>query len=158
MIMLQINQFIDHDDRVVTVVGAAMFLNKWQDGDKSWSSIYFYEADGQLQDGTAVTIMLYTDCSPEADEHAHRVYDVDGNERWWITPIDLVRGLRDGSYTLTYCGDGTQTERAKMYEEMSKTAFDDDSAELFGAVFDDMDMYNADMYNADMHNARGCEL
>ena len=106
--MLQINQFIDHDDRVVTAVG--------------------------------VTITLYTDCAPEADEHVHRVYDVDGNERWWITPVDIVRGLRDGSYTLTYCGDGTQTERAKMYEQMKETAFDDDAPELFGAVFDDMDI------------------
>ena len=117
--MLQINQFIDHD-RIVTAVGTYQFQNELQSG---WEKLYFYAGCGHLPDGTAVEIIFYTDCSMEADEHAHKAVDSDGNDGWYITPVDLIKGLRDGTYMLAHVGlYGVQTEMGKEAERVKREA------------------------------------
>lgn len=118
--MLQINQFIDHDSRIVTAVGTAAFQNELTDGKEK---LFFYQGSGRLKDGTEVEIIFYTDCSMEADEHAHKAVDSDGNDGWYITPVDLIKGLRDGTYMLAHVGlYGVQTERAKEAERVRREA------------------------------------
>lgn len=121
--MLQINQFIDHD-RLITAVGMYRFQNEVTSGREK---LYFYSGCGHLTDGTAVEIIFFTDCSMEADEHAHKIVDADGNDTWWVTPHDLIKGLSDGTYRLVRVElYGLQTELAKEQERMRATGDYDD--------------------------------
>ena len=118
--MLQINQFKDHDRRIVTAVGTAAFQNELTDGRET---LYFYQSQGRLQDGTEVEIIFYTDCQMDADDHAHKAVDSDENDGWYITPVGLVHGLQDGTYMLAHVGlYGVQTERAKEAERVKREA------------------------------------
>ena len=117
------NKFMDNEGRMVTIAGMAKFQNECKCGRHT---AYFYVAHGKLDDGTEVEIVFHSECSPDADERVHGYTAFDDTE-YYVTPYDIVQGLKTGDFMLAYCGDGTPTELAKEAERMRATGdYDDD--------------------------------